>query len=195
MEKLTEATWDTVGIPFGWTIISLLLVYAIGLPIYTTDTTNGGVHIAFAVLFGVWATFLTVLMLVYLFRNILVQTHPLRTPLGALFGLLDFWFSLITMQTAVLYIPYMFNPVGAFTGGGVLNGPWYAWLQLSLTVVSNFHGAVAGDIVPISVFPLIWLTLSSILARLFMVFAIPIILRIIYTVLTTQQTKKRGYYV
>lgn len=193
MEKLTESTWDTLGFPFLWTFVSAILVYAIGMPIYANDPTNRSIHIAFAVLYGAWAFFVTVLMVVYLFRNILVRAHPMRTPLGAMLGLLDFWFALLIMQTAVLYIAYMFNPIDAFTGQGTQNGPWYAWLQLSLTVVSNFHGAVAGDIVPIATFPLIWLTLSSVLARLFMVFAIPIILRIIYTAaLLPSTTTKRG---
>lgn len=192
MEKLTESTWDTLGIPFLWTFASAILVYAIGMPIYANDPTNRSIHIAFAVLYGLWGLFVTVLMVVYLFRTILVVAHPVRTPLGALFGLLDFWFALLVMQTAVLYIAYMFNPIDAFAGQGTQNGPWYAWLQLSLTVVSNFHGAVAGDIVPIATFPLIWLTLSSVLARLFMVFAIPIVLRIIFTVVSngTTATKK-----
>lgn len=194
MEKLTESTFDTIEIPFVWTIVSVVLVYAIGLPVYTTNTTSHAIHVTFAVLYSIWGVFLMVIMLCYLFRNILVVAHPLRTPIGAILGLLDFWFSLLIMQTAILYIPYMFDPVNSFSGTGVQNGPWYAWLQFSMTIASNFHGAVGGDVTPVAVFPLIWLTISSVLARLFMIFAVPIILRIIFTVTRIEPKKKKMHF-
>lgn len=100
----------------------------------------------------------------------------------------DVWFALLTMQAAVLYIPFMFDPVNAFTALGVSNGPWYVYMEIFVTACNNFHGASNVGVDALSVVPMIWLSICSIVARMYTWFAVAILVRL--TLLNRANSKR-----
>ena len=90
----------------------------------------------------------------------------------------DVLFSLLTMQAAVLYIPYMFDPVNAFSAIGLANGSWYVYMEIFMTACNNFHGASNVGVDAVSVVPMIWLGICSIVARMYTWFAVAILVRL-----------------
>jgi hypothetical protein len=89
------------------------------------------------------------------------------------------------MQAAILYVPYMFDPVGAFAelgsaacpGGACGSNPWYVYMEIFLTACNNFHGASNVGVDAVSVVPMLWLAVCSVVARMFTWFAVAILIR------------------
>lgn len=172
------------GVPFVWTIICCLAVYAFGLPLYASDTQSQAIQVVVACVWGVLAFIVSLGTLSYLFRAFLEPRkffhengHSKKSMLNLLF-FFDVWFSLLTMQAAVLYIPYMFDPVNAFSAIGLANGSWYVYMEIFMTACNNFHGASNVGVDAVSVVPMIWLGICSIVARMYTWFAVAILVRL-----------------
>lgn len=174
------------GAPFVWTIICCIAVYAFGLPLYASDTQSEAIRVVVASVWGVLALIVSMGTLSYLFRAFLEPRkffhengdNGKRSSLLNLLFFFDVWFALLTMQAAVLYIPYMFDPVNAFVAIGTANGPWYVYMEIFVTACNNFHGASNVGVDALSVVPMIWLSICSIVARMYTWFAVAILVRL-----------------
>lgn len=174
------------GAPFVWTIICCIAVYAFGLPLYASDTQSEAIRVVVSCVWGVLALIVSLGTLSYLFRAFLEPRkffhengdNGKRSSLLNLLFFFDVWFALLTMQAAVLYIPYMFDPVNAFLAIGSANGPWYVYMEIFVTACNNFHGASNVGVDAISVVPMIWLSICSIVARMYTWFAVAILVRL-----------------
>jgi hypothetical protein len=176
------------NVPFVWTTICCIAVYAFGLPLYANNVTSTTVQVVVACVWGVLALVVSLGTLLYLYRAFVEPRkffHPNSGQVINLLFFLDVWFSLLTVQAAVLYVPYMFDPAGAFlelgtsaTPGGVVGGaPWYVFLEIFVTAANNFHGASNVGVDAVSAVAMIWMTVCSIIARMFTWFAVAILIR------------------
>jgi hypothetical protein len=186
------------GVPFVWTLICCIAVYAFGLPLYASDPASTAVQVVVACVWGLLAFIVSLGTLSYLFRAFLNPRKffhenggngSKKTILLLLF-FFDVWFSLLTMQAAVLYVPYMFDPVNAFADIGTANGPWYVYMEMFVTACNNFHGASNVGVDALSVVPMIWLSICSIVARMFTWFAVAILVRFTLLKVTTSTSKR-----
>jgi hypothetical protein len=193
------------GIPFVWTAICCITVYGFGLPLYVSDTTSTSIQVGVTCVWAVLAFVVNVGALAYLYRAFLEPRkffnggshHPQGgggpRHLTNLLFFFDVWFSLLTMQAAILYVPYMFDPVNAFTAIGSVNGPWYVYMEIFLTACNNFHGASNVGVDALSVAAMLWLALCSIVARMFTWFAVAILIRFTWVNVSGPTTKVKRF--
>lgn len=187
------------GIPFVWTGICCVAVYGLGLPLYASDPNSTGIQVGVTCVWAVLAAVVNVGTLAYLYRAFLNPRKffngggdklPGRHLTNLLF-FFDVWFSLLTMQAAILYVPYMFDPVHSFSAIGGANGAWYVYMEIFLTACNNFHGASNVGVDAVSVVPMLWLAVCSVIARMFTWFAVAILIRFTWVNVTTPNKVKR----
>jgi hypothetical protein len=183
---MSSFPWSSIeytGIPFGWTLISIIITWGIGVGITTINPTSLPIQIVVTVLFSVQAIVFSIATIIYLFRAILNPKHNIRmrTPLKDVLTLLDVWFSLLTAQAGGLYIAYLFWPTTALFGLTISNGTYYVFLQMVATMANNFHGSTGSGVIPLNGFAYTWFIVCSIISRIFLIFAVPIVLRLAVT--------------
>lgn len=178
-------------IPFSWTLFTCACVYGIALPIYTLNPASVSTQIVIGTWIGVVGGLIMLSTGYYLLKIIMGSSHIKRdTTLEEILDLFDVWFALLTAQTAVAYVPYMFDRVNAYTGISSTESPWYAYLQTFLLICNNFHGASGTNVTARSSFAIIWLSISSILARIFLLIATWFVLRIVFNQLEERRRAK-----
>lgn len=179
-------------IPFSWTIATSACVYGVALPIYTINTTSNAAQIALAVWLGVVGALVLVATGYYLLKIVTGSSNIQKdTTLEEILDLFDVWFALLTVQAAVCFVPYMFDRVNAYTGISSTESPWYAYAQFFLLVCNNFHGASGTNVVANDTFAILWLSLSSIVARMFLLIATWFVLRIVFSQLEDKRKHNR----
>ena len=163
-------------IPFSATILSSIVVYGFGLPVFVSNQNNEASIILVTVVFAILGAITSIATIIFLFRSV-TNVNVLKQSAAYLdvFAIFNVWFTLMTAQTAVLYIPYMFDPINAFRGIGSTNGPWYVYAKLFYVICGNFHGASGAGVEPLSAFAILWLAFCSIMARIFLFIAVPLL--------------------
>jgi hypothetical protein len=169
-------SYDAYGVPFGWTLVSIVITWGIGLPIFSTNMTSLAAQICVSVLFALQGLYFSVFVIVYLFGYVM-NTRKRSTAVGSVLGLIDVWMALLTSQAGALYITYIFWPTTGFFGLTPGNGPWFVFLQFLYTMANNFHGSTSAGIFPLTAYPYVILFICSILSRLFLIFTVPIVFK------------------
>jgi len=189
-------SWDLARFPLGWTLISIIAIVGVGLPIIWSDRTSQANQIGVTVLFAIFGAYFSIASVTYLFVAIFRSdntSNPFENrPLGNVLNVIDVWLCLLFVQTGVLFVPYMFDPMGAFSGLDQPDSVWFAFLQLFTLIATNFHGGASPGVFPEQVFPYIWLTVSALIATLYFLLAIPHIIWSIRMYYMNHKKKEKG---